>query len=164
MNANEMMPSWAIENATPLDLAMTPVAAAVPGPQITRAAVPMNSAASFREDVTSAMYPPTTPQRGDASGVRGPHLLRASAGDWKERCSARPNGVPSSLSFGEADVNGRYASGRPQAPHRRGPSVIADSRRFHWLGTLLGRAHRGRRPPAGARGPRQRADAAHAHT
>src|SRR5947207_6331218 len=61
MKANEMMPSWAMENATPVDLAIMKVAAAVPGPQMTSAAVPMNSAASFLERVTSAIDPPTTP-------------------------------------------------------------------------------------------------------
>ena len=64
MNANEMMPSCAIENATPLDLAITPVAAAVPGPHTTKAAVPTNSATSLRETVTSAIDPPTTPDTG----------------------------------------------------------------------------------------------------
>src|SRR2546421_5537247 len=63
MKANEMMPSWAMENATPVDLAIMNVAAAVPGPQITRAAVPMNSAASFLDVVTSAIGPPAAPQR-----------------------------------------------------------------------------------------------------
>ena len=62
MKANEMMPSCAIENATPLDLAIMPVAAAVPGPQITKAAVPMNSAVSFRDVVTSAIASSTTPR------------------------------------------------------------------------------------------------------
>jgi hypothetical protein len=46
------MPSSAIENATPVDLAIMNVAAAVPGPHTTRAAVPMNSAATFREGFT----------------------------------------------------------------------------------------------------------------
>src|SRR5256885_6346293 len=55
MNANEMMPNWAIENATPVDLAIMNVAAAVPGPQITRAPVPTNSAANFLDRVTSAI-------------------------------------------------------------------------------------------------------------
>src|SRR5437762_14024857 len=58
MNANEMTPSCAIEKATPVDLAMTPVAAAVPGPQMTSAAVPRNSATSFLGRVTSDMDPP----------------------------------------------------------------------------------------------------------
>src|SRR5437763_5310703 len=55
MNANEMMPNCAIENGTPVDLAIMNVAAAVPGPQITRAAVPTNSAAKRLEKVTSAI-------------------------------------------------------------------------------------------------------------
>src|SRR5689334_24265776 len=63
MNANEMMPSCAIENATLVDLATMKVAAAVPGPQRTRAAVPMNSAASFLEVVTSAIDPPATSRK-----------------------------------------------------------------------------------------------------
>src|SRR2546430_13301403 len=66
MNANEMTPNCAIENATPLDLAITPVAAAVPDPKITRAAVPTNSAANFREKATSAIDPPTTPRHTGA--------------------------------------------------------------------------------------------------
>src|SRR5439155_23320668 len=78
---------WAIENATPVDFAIIKVAAAVPGPQMIRAAVPTNSAASLREKVTSAIDPPTTP------GVRGrgPHLLRARNGisfGCAERCFA----------------------------------------------------------------------------
>jgi hypothetical protein len=36
---------------------MTPVAAAVPGPQTTRAAVPMNSAASLRETASAIDLP-----------------------------------------------------------------------------------------------------------
>src|SRR2546421_7427028 len=71
MKANEMMPSWAMENWTPVDLAIMKVAAAVPGPQITSAAVPMNSAASFWAKVTSDMRPPP----------------------WARLRSAQPNGV-----------------------------------------------------------------------
>src|SRR6266566_4228502 len=79
MKAKEIMPSWAMENATLVDLAIMKVAAAVPGPQITRAAVPTNSAANLREALTSAIEPPTAPGTGD----RGPHLLRAR--DDRER-------------------------------------------------------------------------------
>src|SRR5207248_2644079 len=61
MKANEMMPSCAIENCTPVVLAIMNVAAAVPGPHSTSAAVPMNSATSLRESVTSAMAAPTAP-------------------------------------------------------------------------------------------------------
>src|SRR4051794_347775 len=72
MNANAMTPSWAIENATPLALAITPVAAAVPGPQITRAPVPRNSAATFRENDASALEAISRPQHPAAD----PQLLR----------------------------------------------------------------------------------------
>src|SRR5438309_12115188 len=58
MNANATTPSCAIENGTPVDLAITPVAAAVPGPQTTSAAVPTNSAAILRTTGTSAMASP----------------------------------------------------------------------------------------------------------
>src|SRR5260370_28139144 len=47
MNANEIMPSWAIEKATLVPAAMTPVAAAEPAPTKTRNAVPRASARSF---------------------------------------------------------------------------------------------------------------------
>src|SRR2546421_361152 len=72
MKANEMMPSWAIENCTPVVLAIMKVAAAVPGPQITRAAVPRNSAARRLEKVTSAMRSAHNSHR---NGSHGPHLL-----------------------------------------------------------------------------------------
>ena len=47
MNANEIIPSWAMENGTLVPAAITPVAAAEPAPTKTRNAVPRNSAASF---------------------------------------------------------------------------------------------------------------------
>src|SRR2546423_7494114 len=58
MKANEMMPSWAMENCTPVVLAIMKVAAAVPGPPSTSAKVPMNSASSLRGKVTSAIATP----------------------------------------------------------------------------------------------------------
>jgi hypothetical protein len=50
-----------MENATSVDFAIMNVAAAVPGPHMTRAAVPRNSATSFLEVVTSAIDLPTAP-------------------------------------------------------------------------------------------------------
>src|SRR5437016_4036122 len=47
MNANEIIPSWAIEKATLVPAAITPVAAAEPAPTNTRNAVPSASARSF---------------------------------------------------------------------------------------------------------------------
>src|SRR5260370_40614294 len=47
MKANEIMPSWAIENGTLVPAAITPVAAAEPAPMYTRQAVPITSAKSF---------------------------------------------------------------------------------------------------------------------
>src|SRR5215469_1471344 len=47
MNANEMIPSWAMEKATLVPDAITPVAAAEPAPTYTRNAVPRASARSF---------------------------------------------------------------------------------------------------------------------
>src|SRR4029450_10706980 len=92
MKPNEMRANWAIENATPVDLAIMKVAAAVPGPHTTNAAVPTNSAASFLEDVTSAINPArdatTAPRTSPPSGERGLETR------WR---SARPNNV--SLSF-----------------------------------------------------------------
>src|SRR6059058_4130344 len=94
MNANEMTPSWAIENATPVDLAIMKVAAAVPGPPMTRAAVPMNSAAYLREAVTSAIAPPTAPVSGavDLTSFR-----RERQGNILRQCLDSPNDV--SLKF-----------------------------------------------------------------
>src|SRR4029077_19090023 len=47
MNANEIIPSCAMENGTLVRAAITRVAAAEPAPTNTRNAVPRNSAASF---------------------------------------------------------------------------------------------------------------------
>src|SRR5205809_2766749 len=47
MNAKEIIPSWAIEKATLVPAAITPVAAADPAPTNTRNAVPSASARSF---------------------------------------------------------------------------------------------------------------------
>src|ERR1700757_4447549 len=47
MKANEIMPSWAMEKATLVPDAITPVAAAAPPPTYTRNAVPSPSARSF---------------------------------------------------------------------------------------------------------------------
>src|SRR5271169_3888347 len=47
MNANEIIPSWAIEKGTLVPAAITPVAAAAPAPTNTRNAVPTASARSF---------------------------------------------------------------------------------------------------------------------
>src|SRR2546421_2139856 len=66
MNARAITPSWAIENGTPVDLPTMKVAAAVPGPQKTRAAVPRNSTASLRESRTSAIGTPQ--QERDMNG------------------------------------------------------------------------------------------------
>src|SRR5439155_19203009 len=76
MDANAMTPNWAIEKATPVDLAMTPVAAAVPGPQTTRAAVPRNSAATFRESDASALDAICRPARSRDAATAGPQLLQ----------------------------------------------------------------------------------------
>src|SRR5438034_4052854 len=110
MKANEMMPSCAIENATPVDLATTKVAAAVPGPQMTSAAVPMNSAASFLGRVTSAIDPPTTPR------IEGPWTSPPSGegGGSGRQCSEVPNNVSQSFRPHDAAVN-RGPSGSEQA-------------------------------------------------
>src|SRR2546423_12557929 len=75
MNANAMTPNWAIENGTPVDLAMTPVAAAVPGPQTTNAAVPTNSAATLREKDASALDAIVCPDSRPRPGGCGSQLL-----------------------------------------------------------------------------------------
>src|SRR5436190_24313233 len=98
-----MMPNWAIENATPVDLAITPVAAAVPGPQMTSAAVPMNSAASFLEVVTSAIGPLATSRR---AGVADLTSFRRGW-DKERRCSDVPNDVSQSFRLHDAAVNRR---------------------------------------------------------
>src|SRR5437867_9873535 len=69
VNASATTPRSAIENATPLVLAITTVAAAVPGPQTTRAAVPRNSAATFRGRDASALEPIDRPRH--PGGVAG---------------------------------------------------------------------------------------------
>src|SRR6266536_1640037 len=88
MNANEIMPSCAIENATSVDLAIMKVAAAVPGPQTTRAAVPTNSAANRLEKVTSAIRSAHNPRvdggprnfkAGRRAGGAGPAKLQSGA-------------------------------------------------------------------------------------
>src|SRR5438477_8215398 len=81
-----MMPSCAMENCTPVDLAIMKVAAAVPGPPRTSAKVPMNSATSLRGKVTSAITVPTAP----AGSV---DLTSLGRGVGLRLCSAVPNAV-----------------------------------------------------------------------
>src|SRR5947207_7518465 len=80
MNANAITPSWAIENATPLERAITPVAAAVPGPHTTNAAVPTNSAAIFRENDASALDAIDRPHLRDMPFRSAPGVLRQRVG------------------------------------------------------------------------------------
>src|SRR2546421_10394980 len=63
MNARAITPRSAMENATPADLPIMMVAVAVPGPQKTRAAVPRNSAATFRRNDASALDAIACPHR-----------------------------------------------------------------------------------------------------
>src|SRR6266516_5421665 len=104
MNANAMTPNWAIENGTPVDVAITPVAAAVPGPQITSAAVPMNSAATLREKDTSALEAIVRPNSRPAREGCGPQLLRWGPLETRHR-SVKPNNVSPSFRRGDAGVN-----------------------------------------------------------
>src|SRR5213593_3813084 len=90
VNASAMTPRSAIENATPLVLAITTVAAAVPGPQTTRAAVPRNSAATFREKDASALEPIDRPRHPD--GVAGLNSLDRD--QMLRRRSGKPNNIP----------------------------------------------------------------------
>src|SRR5437763_12882478 len=106
MKANEMMPSWAIENCTPVVLAIMKVAAAVPGPQITRAAVPRNSAARRLEKVTSAMRSAQNSHRNGSHGTSPP----SGCGEWVRQCSVEPNNVSLSFRRDEGHVNSRVPS------------------------------------------------------
>src|SRR2546421_1270046 len=90
MNANEMMPNWAIENATPVDLAIMNVAAAVPGPQITRAPVPTNSAANFLDRVTSAIR---SAHNTRGTGAVSLTSFRGYEVSGARQCSVLPNAI-----------------------------------------------------------------------
>src|SRR2546430_17267550 len=86
MNASAMTLRSGIENAIPADLAIMKVAVADPGPQITRAAGPRNSAATFREYDASALEAIARPSKS-------------------RRCSTQPNEEVQSLRLGDAGVN-----------------------------------------------------------
>src|SRR2546421_835179 len=87
MKARAMTPSWAIENATPDERASTVVAAAVPGPHTTNAAVPKNSAVSLRYSRLRTMDPPDARNLWRAGGYK-------TAFGTPEQClpSLRPGG------------------------------------------------------------------------
>src|SRR5438034_10578236 len=124
-----MTPSWAIENATPDDLAMTPVAAAVPGPQTTRAAVPMNSAATFRERDASALDAICRPATSRHAETAGPQLLkRGPACRYAVRLSETR--FRRSLRRGDGGVNGlsgRVLRSPGQTGMAKGPAVTERS-------------------------------------
>src|SRR2546430_5286949 len=96
MNANAITPSCAIENGTPVDFAITPVAAAVPGPHTTSAAVPTNSAATLRTTGTSAMASLT--------------LNETLFGDAERRFGSFPSGCARVNTPGATASGGRYGS------------------------------------------------------
>src|SRR5207248_1117117 len=126
MKANEMMPSCAIENCTPVVLAIMKVAVAVPGPPSTRAKVPMNSATSLRESVTSAMAAPTAPPGQPwTSPPLGEENLENVFGR-AERCFAEVSALPGPVSIAIAAPIGTWhagasgtAGGRPGVPARQ---------------------------------------------
>src|SRR5215471_16103982 len=116
MNANEITPSCAIENGTFVDLAIMNVAAAVPGPQITRAAVPTNSAATLREKVTSAIRPAHNSRWHGSRGTSPP----SEGTGWVRLCSVKPNSVSLSFRSDEGRVNraGEVPPQRSRTPPR----------------------------------------------
>src|SRR5687767_12178266 len=73
-----MTPRSAMENPTPDDVATITVAAAVPGPHSTSAAVPTNSAATFRDSDASALEVMDRPAAGGRRAAGGASWIRTS--------------------------------------------------------------------------------------
>src|SRR5438128_6797039 len=97
MNANEIIPSCAIEKGTFVPAAITPVAAAAPAPTKTRKAVPRNSAASFcRVLGGAAILVARGARRRQGRGAGAPHLLWRYGGDFETR-STSPNNVSENI-------------------------------------------------------------------
>src|SRR5690242_4744732 len=95
MNAKEIIPSWAIEKATLVPDAITPVAAADPAPTNTRNAVPSASARSFCVVVGgAAMWSPSASGRG----------VSPPPARWElpESCSTLSNDVSRNISLAVA--------------------------------------------------------------
>jgi hypothetical protein len=92
MNANEIIPSCAIENGTFVPAAITPVAAADPAPTYIRHAVPSNSAKSFCGMVGGADVAMRFARR-QAQAVPGGELLTSLGVSFVEYCSTMPNNI-----------------------------------------------------------------------
>src|SRR5438874_5363170 len=116
MNANAITPSWAIENATPAERAITPVAAAVPGPHTTNAAVPTNSAATFRENDASALDAIGRPH---PAFRRAPGVLRQRAGRAAYRLGEALQSIGRQQPFDGAHDSDRADHAPRGAEHRR---------------------------------------------
>src|SRR5258706_14407954 len=122
MNANEIIPSCAMENGTLVPAAITPVAAAEPAPTNTRNAVPRTSAASFCGVVGGAAMRVAL---GRPSG-RGRLTSLRRDGILLETCSTSSNGVsrnvkpgPGLRQEGTSDLPGQISAVPPGWPAAR---------------------------------------------